>query len=335
MTEPLPLLLAMLLPVQAPAGEVAVPPLPLLVRAEIPLPGRTTRFDYQSEDSASGRLFISHMGDGTLLVFDTHTNQVLKELSGFPVDTGVMVVPSLGRVFVSVPGSGEVAVLDAKSLQVLARVPAGKFPDGSAYVPALGRLYVSDESGAAEIVIDTQTNKRIARVPLGGEAGMTAYDPGSGHIFVNVQSKLTLDEIDPKTDEIVARTPLPSSCDHNHGLLLDPDVHLAFIACDGNSRLLVLDLGSRKVLSVQEVGEEPDVMALDPKRGLLYVAGERGVLSLFKIGDHGLAKLGEGFVGENAHTVSVDPDTGLVYLPLRNVSGHPVLRILAFSGAAP
>ncbi|HSC47074.1 MAG TPA: hypothetical protein VLG68_03205, partial [Gammaproteobacteria bacterium] len=96
MTKPL-LLLAMLLPALPPAAEAAVPPLPLAVRAEIPLPGGTTRFDYQSEDSATGRLFISHMGDGTLLVFDTRSNQVLKELTGFPADTGVTAVASVGR----------------------------------------------------------------------------------------------------------------------------------------------------------------------------------------------------------------------------------------------
>lgn len=333
MTKPL-LLLAMLLPALPPAAEAAVPPLPLAVRAEIPLPGGTTRFDYQSEDSATGRLFISHMGDGTLLVFDTRSNQVLKELTGFPADTGVTAVASVGRVYVSVAGGGEVAVVDAKSLEILARIPAGKFPDGSAYVPALGRLYVSDELGAEEVVIDTQVNKRLRAIPLGGEAGMTAYDSVSGHIFVNVQSNRSLDEIDPKTDEIVAAIPLPSSCDHNHGLLLDEAARLAFIACDGNARLLVLDLGSRKALSVQEVGEEPDVMALDTKRGLLYVAGERGVLSLFKIEGQGLKKLGEGFVGENAHTVSVEPETGLVYIPVRDVSGHPVLKVMAYTPPA-
>ena len=330
MNKLLPLLFMSLLPAAAGA---ATPPLPLAVRAEVPLPGRTTRFDYQSEDSVTGRLFISHMGDGTLLVFDTHTNQVLKELRSFPVDTGVTAVPSLGRVYVSVTGSGEVAVVDAKSFEVLARIPAGKFPDGSAYVPALGRLYVSDEAGEEEVVIDTQANKRLASIPLGGEAGMTAYDSMSGHIFVNVQTRRSLDEIDPKTDEIIDLIPLPPSCDHNHGLLLDVAGRLAFIACDGNARLLVLDLKSRKVLSVQEVGEEPDVMALDTKRGLLYVAGERGVLSLFKIEDQGLTKLGEGFVGENAHTISVDSDTGLVYLPIRNSNGRPLLKVMAFTGS--
>ena len=30
----------------------------------------------------------------------------------------------------------------------------------------------------------------------------------------------------------------------------------------------------------------------------------------------------------HAHTVCVDPDTHLVYFPLQNVNGHPVLRIM-------
>jgi hypothetical protein len=29
-----------------------------------------------------------------------------------------------------------------------------------------------------------------------------------------------------------------------------------------------------------------------------------------------------------AHTVSVDPDTHLVYFPLENIGGHPILRIM-------
>src|SRR5438132_11469503 len=31
--------------------------------ADVPLPGRPVRFDYQSLDSAAGRLYISHMND--------------------------------------------------------------------------------------------------------------------------------------------------------------------------------------------------------------------------------------------------------------------------------
>jgi DNA-binding beta-propeller fold protein YncE len=225
-----------------------------------------------------------------------------------------------------------VAVLDAKTLAVLVRIPAGRFPDGSAYVPSLAQLYVSDESGEAEIVIDTKVNRLLATLPLGGEAGMSAYDPVTGHVFVNVQSLRQLDEIDPKTGKVLSLMALPSSCEHNHGLLLYPEWHLAFIACDGNARLLVLDLTSHRILDVLPTGEDPDVLAMDEKRGLLYVASESGVLSVYRLEGRRVTLLGQGDAGDNAHTVSVDPETGLIYLPIRNLDGHPALKIMAPPG---
>ena len=79
---------------------------------DIPLPGGTTRFDYQSLDPKSGRLYLSHMGDGNVVVFDTKTNKVVANIPGFPVVTGVLVVPALKSVYASVTHNHEVAVLD-------------------------------------------------------------------------------------------------------------------------------------------------------------------------------------------------------------------------------
>jgi hypothetical protein len=36
----------------------------------------------------------------------------------------------------------------------------------------------------------------------------------------------------------------------------------------------------------------------------------------------------------HAHSVAVDPATHLVYFPLENVGGQPVLRIMAPAGSA-
>jgi hypothetical protein len=40
-----------------------------------------------------------------------------------------------------------------------------------------------------------------------------------------------------------------------------------------------------------------------------------------------LVSKGEFFM-PHAHTVCVDPDTHLVYFPLQDVDGHPILRIM-------
>ncbi len=60
---------------------------PLRVVADVPLPGSASRFDYQSLESASGRLFISHMGAGQLVIFDVRASRVIANLDGFPTVT--------------------------------------------------------------------------------------------------------------------------------------------------------------------------------------------------------------------------------------------------------
>src|SRR5205085_9853411 len=80
--------------------------------ADVPLPGGATRFDYQSFDPSTGRLYISHMGDGRLVVFDTKARKVTADLDGFRKVTGVLFVPNLNRVYASAAGSHEVVVVD-------------------------------------------------------------------------------------------------------------------------------------------------------------------------------------------------------------------------------
>jgi hypothetical protein len=106
--------------------------------ADIPLPGRPVRFDYQSQDPTSGRLYISHMNDGHVVVFDTRTRQVVATVSGTPGVTGVLVVAELKKLYASVIGRHYVAVIDTDSLTVRATPGPIGFPDGIAYTPGAG-----------------------------------------------------------------------------------------------------------------------------------------------------------------------------------------------------
>jgi DNA-binding beta-propeller fold protein YncE len=154
--------------------------LPVLTKiADVQLPGRTTRFDYQSFDPKTKTLFIAHMGDGELVAFNTDTRSVIARLRGFPTVTGVLAVPELHRVFASVAGNHEVAVVDTEAMKVVARIPAGEFPDGLAYSPETGNLFVSDERGGKETIIDARTNRPLGKIDMGGEVGNTQYDVGS------------------------------------------------------------------------------------------------------------------------------------------------------------
>ena len=302
--------------------------LPLSHVADMPLPGRASRFDYESGDPTHSLLFIAHLGDSEVVVFDTSRSRVVTTIPDIAEVHGVLFVPELSRVFASATGTNEVVAIDEKTLTIVARMPGGAYPDGIAYAPDVHKLYVSDESGRTETVIDTISNRRVATIPLGGEVGNTQYDPVSHHVFVNVQTRGQLIEIDPTKDAIVARIDLPGARG-NHGLLIVPERRLAFIACQGNERLLVLDLRTMQVSQSFHLGRGPDVLAVDSSSHTVYVAGEQGVVSMFRIDADKVTQLAEGALGPNAHVVYVDATTHRSYFPLKNVDGHPLLRVMA------
>src|SRR5215831_19431121 len=300
---------------------------PVLHRVvDIPLPGPAVRFDYQTADTAANRLYLSHMNAGELLVFDVKTRKVVGTVRDLPRVTGVWCVPSLGKVYASVPGHMHVAVIDTKTLAVEASVGEIGFPDGIAYAPEVKKVYVSDESGGGELVIDGTSNKAVRKIALGGEAGNTLYDPGSRHILVAVQTANEVVEIDPKTDSLIAHHALPESA-HPHGMSLDATSRLLFVASEGSATLQTVDMRTWKVIDRQAVGEDPDVLAFDPAWNRLYVAAETGPVTVFTERDGKLVLEGQVTLPK-AHTVSVDPRTHLVYFPLQDVAGHPLLRIM-------
>lgn len=294
--------------------------------ADVPLPGAANRFDYASLDGERGHLYLNHMGAGEVVVFDVRERKIAAVLKGFPRCTGILAVPALGRVFVSTPGKGQVAVIDSKTHAVLARLPAGRFPDGIAFEPGSGRIFVSDEAGGAVIAIDAKALEVLGKIPLGGEAGNTQADPEGHLVYTNDQTNGDLVVIDPAALAVKERIPL--GIKGNHGLYLDIPRHLAFIASEDRNQLLVLDLAARKITGHFPLGAGPDVLAFDPGSRRLYVASESGTLSIFREGESGIVEEGRPRVGPNAHVVAVDPATHLVYLPLKDVDGHPLLRIM-------
>ena len=299
---------------------------PFRMVRDVPLSGGTSRFDYQSLDSQAHRLYVAHLGAGIVTVFDTESGVVIGDVAQVPGAHGVLVVPELGRVYASATDAHQVVAIDPASLSVVAAIPAGQYPDGLAYAPELGKLYVSDEHGKADIAIDVRSNQPVATIALRGEAGNTQYDPGSHQILVAVHSG-HLAAIDPATDQLVDRYEVPG-CGEPHGLALDEAHRIAFIACQGNAKLVVMDLTTMQATATFDVGKGPDVLAFDPTTGHLYVAAESGPLVVFMSDGSGVREIARDTVGPNAHSVAVDPGTHHIYLPLANVGGQPLLREL-------
>src|SRR6267154_822389 len=99
----------------------AAPPLQLQAIADIPLGGHPTRLDYASLDAGRHLLFIAHLGDSEVIVFDSEARRVVKRISNVSHVHGVLAIPELGRVYASATGTNEVVAIDEKTLQISAR----------------------------------------------------------------------------------------------------------------------------------------------------------------------------------------------------------------------
>jgi YVTN family beta-propeller protein len=311
----------------SPSAPQGRPQLPLRQVQDVPLPGGATRLDYQAIDPAAKRLYVTHLGDGTVHVLDLDRPTVLRTIEGIGSVHGITLAAGTHAVLASASGTDEVVVIDTGSLDITARIPTGHTPDGIAYDPVHGKAYVSNEHDNVETVVDLAAGRSAGSVDIGGEAGNSILDPESGRIMVNVQTRGELVAIDPATDRITDRIHL-EGCTSNHGLYVDGAKHLAFVACEGNARLLVVDLDSRQMTGGFDVGSGPDVLAFDQGLHRLYVAAESGVVTVLDEDGKGLRQIGQAKLADGAHTVAVDQSTHRVYFPLENVNGKPVLRVM-------
>src|SRR4051812_45603976 len=92
-----PVIAVALLPFAGPAVGSQVPPLRTI--ADLPLGGRSPRFDYQAIDPVARRLYVAHQGDGTIITVDLAHRRIIGRIRGLPDVHGVLVVPALRRLF--------------------------------------------------------------------------------------------------------------------------------------------------------------------------------------------------------------------------------------------
>jgi len=317
--------LAVILVVALTGDDRSTPALPLRTVGEIPLPGEDSRFDYLSLDAGRGLLFVAHLGADEVIEVDVRARTVVRVIHDVAQVHGVLVVPALHRVYATATGDDEMVTLDEDTGEVLHRSPTGAYPDGLAYDSRRREIWTTNESGGSETVIDAMTGAVRGTVDLGGEVGNVAYDPTGDRMLVAVQGRDDLAVIDPGRRAVTRRVPLPG-CDHDHGLSLDVENRLAFVACDGNAALLTVDLGTWRVVDTDDVGETPDVLAYDQSAHRLYVAAESGTVTVLDLRERRLTATGSDHLADDAHVVAVDPRTHHSYYPVpAGANGRPAL----------
>jgi hypothetical protein len=260
------------------------------------------------------------------------------------------------RVFVSVPGAPvdpnksqnvdpknqNVTVIDALTDKVVSKINLG-------FLPLLPGENTTALPNAPKVQIIQPGNYPI----FGHDVGHNRYDAGLQRVFVtstilqdgDSTNQLLLPppgtgeliEIDPVNATIVKRITLPATCSTPHGMDIDTNQQVAFIACtdiDPNrnlfSNLLRVDLRTMTVIpttdliKVQLAGT-PDIVLIDHSQHVLFVACKGGI-SVFDEKAGEFHKLGDYILGKGTHTIAIDEQTQEIFLP-QITGGRPILRI--------
>jgi DNA-binding beta-propeller fold protein YncE len=316
--------------VQASEAELA---LKKFVVFDLPGPGGK-RFDYLTVIPDRHLLLSTHLGAGRLYVIDTRTNTVITTIEDLPGIEAVAVAEDVDKAYTSNWGEHKVGVIDLKQMRILTKLPVENKPDGITYAAPFHKMYVSDERAKAEVVIDVTHDQIVKTIRFQSETGVPQYDPIAKRVLVNLQDQNQIAEIDPATDTVVGSFSV-EPCRSNHGMAIDPEHRRAFLSCEDNDRMIVIDLTSHKVIASLPMGRGADVITFDAGLGRIYIACGAGVISIFQQDDPDhYRKLPDVPVATKVHSIAADPITHLVYTPEQEEAGKPVARMVVYAASA-
>jgi YVTN family beta-propeller protein len=317
--------------VRAAGTAVASGGVPLRKVAEFELPGPPgKRFDYLTIDEDDTYLLSAHLGAGLLYVIDLKTNVVVKTVRDVPGVEGVAYIAEGKKVYTANWGENKIGVVDLARGSVIKRLPTETKPDGIAYAAPFHKAYVSNERAKAESVIDVPSDTIVKVLRFDSETGVPQYDSVARKVYVNLQDRNELAVIDPATDTVV-ETYRVDGCRGNHGMAIDAERRRAFLSCEGNDTLTVVDLESHQAVAHLPMAKGADVVMFDPGLRRIYVACGSGSISVFQMDDptH-FRKLKDVPVEPKIHSLAVDLKTHRVYAPAEQEKGRPASKMFVF-----
>ena len=284
-------------------------------RVDFVLPGARglVSLDYFVFDAANHRLWVPASNTGSVTIIDDDTDQVTS-ITGFrtaqvafrgkrPVMGPTSVTLGEGVAYVGNRGDSTVCVVDVRALKpgncrAIGSASQGlaAAPDALTYVAATHELWITrgvppmgvPSIDSAISVFDAsspQDLKEKATIPLGASAEGFAVDNLRHRFYTSLEEKGETVGIDVRTHKIAGH--FHSGCDEPHGLALDEERGMLFVAC--MSRVVSIDVAHNgKVLGSIKTGRGLDNIAYLPARRMLFAAAaDAATLTVAHVDDQG------------------------------------------------
>ena len=301
--------------------------------------GGEGRWDYLTVDEIGHRLFVPRSNRVTVLDLASDDLRQIGEIASTDGVHGVAIASKIGRGFTSNGKDNTSTIFDLNTLKPLASVHTGDGPDAIVFDPATNNVFVINHKGGTITAYDGNADiaqpVKTTEIAIGGTLEYAAVD-GAGHLYVNIEDKNQTVAINTREMKVAARWPLGEG-EEPTGMAIDSGKALLFVTCH-NSKIVVLDSRSGKIVSTLPIGKNVDGCAFDAQRELAFSSNGEGTLTI--INTHNAA---EPVVAATlntqpgARTIALDPVTHRLYLPTARFApaqaGQPSTRPTPIPGS--
>ncbi len=260
---------------------------PLILTAQIPLPGVHGRFDHFAFDPTEpGRIFISALGNNSVEVINTVEGTVVHHITGVPEPQGIAFATGLNKIFVA-SRKGKLYIYDGNDYKLIAGIDYNADVDNLRYDVASKRVYVGygDEDKAAIGMVDAATNQRLDEVyKIGTHPESYQLEKSGPNIYVNLEDLKQVGVIDRNTKKLT-KWDLPAKFEENFPMALDEANHRLLIVTRTPPRLVVYDTNSGKVVATQPCVADVDDLYYDANHKRVYIPGGQGFIDVFQQND--------------------------------------------------
>lgn len=221
-------------------------------------------WDYARVDPAARRLYVARANGVT--VIDLDSSKLIGTIG--TANRGHAAVPLAGgRLLVTSGNDAMVRFFDAASGTTLASLPVGKKPD-AAILSADGRTaFVMNADSGTVSEIDTVAMKVARTIPVkpaleyGALVGTTLY--------INDEDANEIETVD--TAKGSAGTPIAvPGCEGPTGLAYDAP-HGRLVSACANGKAAIVDVHTKRMTALVDIGEGADAVLLDPARKLAFI----------------------------------------------------------------
>ncbi len=281
-----------------------------------PIAGPDGGWDYASVDPASGQVYVARSESVT--VVDLAHPASPRSIGMIARGHAAVPIPNFGLLLVTSGRDDSVRLLDLKDGHEVAKIAVGANPDAAFYDAQLRAAVVMNAKSGTVSVIGLAARKVVRTITL--KPGLEFGVLGAGQVlFVNNEDENEIETADLRTGKVGTAIPMPG-CEGPTGLGFDARNNRLISAC-GNGKAAIVDASARRRLTaLLDIGNGPDAVILDTVRRRAFIpCGRSAVLEILSLDAAGGPKVTGAVKTEmGARTGTLDPRTGMLYLPAAN-----------------